>query len=50
MAALLIYIGWMPFLVPTLDNVDPLFAPVIAPGFYLHHVEVVDQDSASGSL
>jgi len=41
----------MPFLAPTLDiNADPLFALVIAPGFYLHHVVVVDQDPASGSL
>jgi len=40
----------MPFLVPTLDNADPLFALVTTPGYYLHHVEVADQDPASGSL
>jgi len=33
----------MSFLVPTLDNADPLFAPVITPRFYLHNVELVDQ-------
>jgi len=32
-----------------LDNFDRLFALMITPGFYLHHVEVVDQDIASGS-
>jgi len=40
----------MPFLVPSLDNAEMLFAMVILPGFYLHHVEVVDQDPASDSL
>jgi len=40
----------MPFLAPTLDNTDPLFALAITPGFYLHHVEVADQDPASGYL
>jgi len=41
----------MPFLAPTLDiNADPLFALVIAPGFYLHHVEVVDRDPASAGI
>jgi len=45
-----IFIGRMPFLAQTLDNADPLFAQMITPGFYLHHVEVVDQDPASGSL
>jgi len=40
----------MPFLGPTLDNADLLFALVIIPGFYLHHVELADQDLASGSL
>jgi len=29
---------------------DPLFALVITPGVYLHHVDVADQDPASGSL
>jgi len=32
------------------NNADPFFALVIPPGFYLHLVEVADQDSASGSL
>jgi len=45
-----IFIGRMPFMAPTLDNADPLFALVITTGFYLHNVEVVDQDPASGSL
>jgi len=49
-AVLFIYIGQMPFLAPTLYNCDPLFALVMKPEFYLHHVEVVDQDTASASL
>jgi len=40
----------MHFLAQTLDNVDPFFVQVIATGFYLHQVEVADQDLASGSL
>jgi len=40
----------MPFLAPTLDNAEPLFAPVIKLGFYLHHVEVAAQDPDSDSL
>jgi len=44
MSVLFISIGWMPFLAPTHDNVDPLFAPD------LYHVEVTDHDPASGSL
>jgi len=40
----------MPFLAPTLDNADILFTLVLTKGFYLHHVEVADQDPASGSL
>jgi len=32
------------------DNADPLFAVVIKPGFYLHCVEVADQDIARDSL
>jgi len=35
---------------PIIDIADPLFTLVIIPGFYLHHVEVVDQNPASGSL
>jgi len=46
MTVLFISIGRM----PTLDNVDPLFALVITPGFYMHHIKVTDQDSASDSL
>jgi len=49
MAALLIFIGRMPFLAPTLEDVDPLLALVITPGFYLHQVEVANQDQTSGS-
>jgi len=50
MAVLSISIAQMPFLAPTLDNVDQLFGLVITPGFYRHHVEVADQDRASDSL
>jgi len=28
-----------------LGRADSLFAPVKKPGFYLHHIEVADQDS-----
>jgi len=45
--ALFISIGRMPFLTPTFDNAD--FALMMAPDFYLHHVEVADQDPNSGS-
>jgi len=44
MAGLFISIGRMPFLTPTLDNVDPFFVVVLTLGFcpddkpsYLHH-------------
>jgi len=50
MASLFISISWMPLLAPTLDNTDPLFALVITPGFYLHYIEMTDQDIASGSI
>jgi len=40
----------MPFLAPTLENADPLFALVITSAFYLNHVGVAEQDPASGSL
>jgi len=50
MAVLFISISRMPFLAQVLDNLDLLLALVITPGFYLHHVEVADQDPASGSL
>jgi len=40
MAFLFIFMGWMPLLVPTLENADPLFELVMTPGFFLHHVEV----------
>jgi len=50
-AVLFISIGRMPFLAPTLDNTDPLFALVVHQvSIDLHHLEVVDQDPASGSL
>jgi len=42
-ASLFISTDRMPFLAPTPDNADPHFELVIAPGFYPHHVEVVDQ-------
>jgi len=48
MTILFISIGQIPFLAPTLNNADLLFALVITPGFYPHHVEVADQDPASG--
>jgi len=36
-----VYFNWqIPFLAPTLDNADPLFAMLIKPGFHLHQVEV----------
>jgi len=38
------------FLAPTLDIADPLFALMMTPGLYLPHLEVADQDPASGSL
>jgi len=50
MAVLFISIGRMPFLMPTLNNADMLFSLWITTGFYLHHVEVADQDPTSGSL
>jgi len=50
MAILFISIDRMPFLVLAFDNADSLFALVIAPGLYLHHLEVADQHPASGSL
>jgi len=43
-------IGRMPFQSPTLDNAESLFALVINPVFYLHRVEMADQDPASDSL
>jgi len=51
MTALFNFSGRMPFLAPTLHKADPLFFDlVIAPGFYLHHIEVVDQHPASDCL
>jgi len=41
-----ISIGWMPFLAPTFDNFDSLFALVISLDFFLHCVDVADQDLA----
>jgi len=48
MAVLFIFVIRMPYLASTLDNVDPHFALVITPGFYLHDVE--DQDLAIVSV
>jgi len=45
-----ISIGQMLFLAQTLDNVDPLCAPVITTDFYLHYIEVPDQDPARRRL
>jgi len=39
-AELLFISDRMPFMTPTLDNADPLLAPMIAPGFYLHQVNL----------
>jgi len=38
-AVLFISNGRISFLAPIFDSADPLFALMIAPGFYLHHVE-----------
>jgi len=43
-------IGLLPFLAPSIDNADLLFALVTTTGFYLHHMEVADYGPASGSL
>jgi len=48
MTVLIISILRMPFLVPTLDNAVSFFAMMITPAFYLHHVEMTDQDPARG--
>jgi len=46
-----VYVHWTDALLgKILVNADPLFALVITPGVYLHHVEVVDQYPASGCL
>jgi len=50
MAVMFFDIGRMLFLAPTPDTADPLFALAITPDFYMHHLEVVDQDPARGSL
>jgi len=44
-----LFISRMSFLAPTLDDADPHFAlmMMITPSFYLHLVEVADQDPAS---
>jgi len=58
MAVKFISIDRIPFLAPTLDNADSIFALVITPGKvgnYLvitpgdNYLKVVDQDPASGS-
>jgi len=51
MVASFFFIGRVFFLAPTLDNDDQLLIIALVintPVFYLHHVEVVDQDPASG--
>jgi len=50
MAVLFISIGWMTLRALTLDNADRICALGITPGIHLHHVEVADQDTASGNL
>jgi len=59
MAVLFIFIHRMPFLAPTLDNADLLFALMITLGFcpivitpviYVHHIAVANQHLASDSL
>jgi len=40
----------MPFLAPTLDNADLLFVQATTLGNYLLHVEVTEQDPASGCI
>jgi len=45
MAVWFISIDQMPFLAPTLNNADPLFALMITPGFYLHHEEMTNMGS-----
>jgi len=50
MAPLFIFIERMPFMGPTLDNDNSHFALRLKPSFYLHHVEVVDQDPTSAQL
>jgi len=44
MTVLFISIGGMPFMATTLDIADSLFAIVITPGFYLHHVQMADRN------
>jgi len=48
--AFFFFIGWIPFIASNLDHGYLLFVLVMTPGFYLHNVEVADQDPASGSL
>jgi len=50
MSVLFISIDRMPFLTPTLDNVNPSFALVITPGFYLPNIELAYHDPESGSV
>jgi len=46
MAVFFISIDPTLFLAPAHENADPLTAP----GFYLHHVDMADQDPGSGNL
>jgi len=50
MAVLFNSIDRMAFLPSTLGNADPLFTPVITSPFYLHNVDLADQDQASGRV
>jgi len=50
MAAFVIFIDRILFLASNFDNAEPLFALVMAAVFSLHHVEMANQNPASGSL
>jgi len=50
MAVFVISMSPMQFLAPTLGNADPLFPLAGTKGFYLHCVEVANQEVASGNL
>jgi len=45
-----VYFHWLDPDANTLDNAHLLFAQLITPIFYLHHVEVTDKDPASDSF
>jgi len=50
MAALFISICWMPFMVPTVVNVDLLFALVIASGYNMHQDPAGDRALAGSTM